>query len=94
MASIELCGVEKSFGTANIIRGVDLSIADGEFVALVGPSGCGKSTLLRIISGLESATRGDIPIPMFAVVCISRWNCSSSSSPRSRESRPKSVRVR
>jgi multiple sugar transport system ATP-binding protein len=60
MASIELCGVEKSFGTANIIRGVDLNIADGEFVALVGPSGCGKSTLLRIISGLESATRGDI----------------------------------
>jgi multiple sugar transport system ATP-binding protein len=60
MASIELRGVEKSFGAAAIIRGIDLSIGDGEFVALVGPSGCGKSTLLRIISGLESATRGDI----------------------------------
>jgi len=60
MASIELRGVEKSFGAATIIRGIDLSIGDGEFVALVGPSGCGKSTLLRIISGLESATRGDI----------------------------------
>jgi len=60
MASIELRGVEKSFGAAVIIRGIDLSIGDGEFVALVGPSGCGKSTLLRIISGLENATRGDI----------------------------------
>ncbi|KRB29114.1 MULTISPECIES: ABC transporter ATP-binding protein [Mesorhizobium] len=60
MASIELRGVEKSFGAAAIIRGINLSIGDGEFVALVGPSGCGKSTLLRIISGLESASRGDI----------------------------------
>ncbi|PLP58243.1 ABC transporter [Mesorhizobium loti] len=60
MASIQLRGVEKSFGAANIIKGIDLAIADGEFVALVGPSGCGKSTLLRIISGLESATRGEI----------------------------------
>ena len=60
MASIRLRGVEKSFGAANIIKGIDLDISDGEFVALVGPSGCGKSTLLRIISGLENATRGDI----------------------------------
>ncbi|MDX8464618.1 sn-glycerol-3-phosphate ABC transporter ATP-binding protein UgpC [Mesorhizobium sp. VK23B] len=60
MASIRLRGVEKSFGAANIIKGIDLDIADGEFVALVGPSGCGKSTLLRIISGLENATQGDI----------------------------------
>jgi multiple sugar transport system ATP-binding protein len=60
MASIELRGVSKSFGIADIIRGIDLTIADGEFVALVGPSGCGKSTLLRIISGLENATHGDI----------------------------------
>ena len=60
MASIELRGVGKSFGAANVIGNIDLSVADGEFVALVGPSGCGKSTLLRIISGLEGATRGDV----------------------------------
>ncbi|QRM57199.1 sn-glycerol-3-phosphate ABC transporter ATP-binding protein UgpC [Sinorhizobium sp. BG8] len=62
MASIELRGVTKSFGSADIIKGIDLDIADGEFVALVGPSGCGKSTLLRIISGLESASGGDIAL--------------------------------
>ena len=60
MASIALRGVSKSFGAAEIIKGIDLDIEDGEFVALVGPSGCGKSTLLRIVSGLEHATRGDI----------------------------------
>ncbi|MET0333015.1 MAG: ATP-binding cassette domain-containing protein, partial [Rhizobacter sp.] len=42
------------------IRGIDVQIADGEFVALVGPSGCGKSTLLRMIAGLESVTSGEI----------------------------------
>ncbi|TIO99166.1 MAG: ATP-binding cassette domain-containing protein, partial [Mesorhizobium sp.] len=45
-----------------ILHGVDLEIADGEFVVLVGPSGCGKSTLLRMIAGLEEVTGGEIHI--------------------------------
>ena len=44
------------------IKGVDLSIADGEFIIFVGPSGCGKSTLLRMIGGLEETSRGQILI--------------------------------
>ena len=62
MASVELSGVTKSFGEVEVIHGIDLAVADGEFVALVGPSGCGKSTLLRIIAGLEDATDGDVHI--------------------------------
>ncbi|BBE70836.1 ABC transporter ATP-binding protein [Oharaeibacter diazotrophicus] len=62
MASLSLEGVVKAFGEHPIIRGVDLSIADGEFVVLVGPSGCGKSTLLRLIAGLEGVTAGRIRI--------------------------------
>ena len=60
MASVELIGLSKSFGAVNIIHDMNLSIEDGEFVALVGPSGCGKSTLLRMISGLETITSGDV----------------------------------
>ena len=44
------------------VKGIDLEIADREFVVLVGPSGCGKSTTLRMIAGLEEATAGDILI--------------------------------
>jgi len=62
MASVELRNVTKSYGAADVIHGVDLSVGEGEFVALVGPSGCGKSTLLRMIAGLEEITRGDIVI--------------------------------
>ena len=62
MASIELANVRKSFGTVEVIHGIDLAVAEGEFVALVGPSGCGKSTLLRIIAGLEDASDGDVLI--------------------------------
>jgi multiple sugar transport system ATP-binding protein len=60
MASLELKNVVKRFGAVEVIHGVDLSIADGEFVVFVGPSGCGKSTLLRIIAGLEQTSGGDI----------------------------------
>lgn len=62
MAAIGLRNIEKSFGSTDVLRGVDLDVADGEFVSLVGPSGCGKSTLLRIIAGLEDQSGGDVVI--------------------------------
>jgi multiple sugar transport system ATP-binding protein len=62
MSSITLKSVEKWFGNAQVIKGVDLEIAEGEFVIFVGPSGCGKSTLLRMIAGLEETSRGQILI--------------------------------
>lgn len=62
MADVELRGLRKSFGSEEVIPGLDLSIADGEFVALVGPSGCGKSTMLRMIAGLEAVSGGTIVI--------------------------------
>src|ERR1051325_10662323 len=62
MASVGIRDVRKSFGTTEVIHGVDIAIADGEFVVLVGPSGCGKSTLLRMIAGLENITGGEIRI--------------------------------
>ena len=62
MATVSLDHLGKSFGPVEIIKGVSLDIAHGEFVALVGPSGSGKSTLLRMIAGLEDATSGTISI--------------------------------
>jgi len=62
MGAISLKAVEKWFGNAQVIKGVDLDIQDGEFVVFVGPSGCGKSTLLRMIGGLEDISRGAIEI--------------------------------
>jgi len=62
MGQLDLKAVTKSFGQTDVIKGVDLTVADGEFCVFVGPSGCGKSTLLRIIAGLEDATSGDILI--------------------------------
>ncbi len=62
MTSIELRAVEKWFGEVQVIKGVDLTIKEGEFVIFVGPSGCGKSTLLRMIAGLEETSRGHIMI--------------------------------
>ncbi|MDP8919073.1 MAG: sn-glycerol-3-phosphate ABC transporter ATP-binding protein UgpC [Pseudomonadota bacterium] len=60
MADVVLKDVQKSFGKAKVVHGVDLAIRDGEFVVFVGPSGCGKSTLLRLIAGLEDITAGDL----------------------------------
>jgi multiple sugar transport system ATP-binding protein len=60
MARVELRQLTKQFAEQSIIRGIDLSIADGEFMVLVGPSGCGKSTLLRMIAGLEQISTGEI----------------------------------
>ena len=62
MGAISLRGVEKWFGDIQVIKGIDLEIADGEFVVFVGPSGCGKSTLLRMIGGLEEISRGALLI--------------------------------
>ncbi len=62
MATIELIGVGKNYGQQEVLRDIDLSIADGEFIVLVGPSGCGKSTLLRMIAGLEPITAGAFTI--------------------------------
>jgi len=60
--SVELRGIVKRFGTTRAVDGVDLTIASGEFVALLGPSGSGKTTLLRIIAGLEFADAGHLTI--------------------------------
>ncbi len=60
--TVELRGAGRRFGTLQAVSPVDLSIADGEFIAIVGPSGCGKSTLLRMISGLIGVTEGDIAV--------------------------------
>jgi ABC-type sugar transport system ATPase subunit len=62
MATVSLTGLRKSYGQVEVVHGVDLAIADREFIALVGPSGCGKSTILRMIAGLEDITAGDIRI--------------------------------
>ena len=62
MATLALRGIRKSYGPADVIKGVDIDIADREFVVFVGPSGCGKSTLLRMIAGLEEITAGDLTI--------------------------------
>jgi multiple sugar transport system ATP-binding protein len=60
MATVSLRRLRKSFGSVAAVRGIDLEIADREFVVLVGPSGCGKSTTLRMIAGLEEVTEGEI----------------------------------
>ena len=64
MATVSLRGVRKTYagGTLEVIQGIDMEIADGEFVVIVGPSGCGKSTLLRMVAGLETITGGEIAI--------------------------------
>jgi len=58
--SLTIRGLRKSFGDNEVLRGIDLHIPAGQFVAIVGRSGCGKSTLLRLIAGLETATVGTI----------------------------------
>ena len=62
MGQVSLRGIRKSYGSVDVIKGIDLDVADGEFIVFVGPSGCGKSTVLRMIAGLESVTGGDVLI--------------------------------
>ncbi|MGE0155044.1 MAG: sn-glycerol-3-phosphate import ATP-binding protein UgpC [Reyranellaceae bacterium] len=62
MAEVSLRGVRKSYGDLEVIHGIDMEIANGEFIVIVGPSGCGKSTLLRMVAGLEQITGGEVSI--------------------------------
>ncbi|MEP2707131.1 MAG: sn-glycerol-3-phosphate ABC transporter ATP-binding protein UgpC [Roseibium sp.] len=62
MANLSLRKLTKSYGPVEVLHGIDLDIADGEFVVFVGPSGCGKSTSLRMIAGLEDITAGEVHI--------------------------------
>ncbi len=63
MAALTLQGVKKTYdGKQFVLHGIDVDVADGEFVVMVGPSGCGKSTLLRMVAGLEGISEGTISI--------------------------------
>ena len=62
MATLTISNVTKTFGKTEVIHGVSIDVADGEFIVIVGPSGCGKSTLLRMVAGLETVTSGEISI--------------------------------
>ncbi|MDO8881785.1 ABC transporter ATP-binding protein, partial [Pseudotabrizicola sp.] len=62
MGRIQLHDIRKSFGAIDVLKGIDLTIDEGELVVFVGPSGCGKSTLLRMIAGLDKPTFGRIEI--------------------------------
>ncbi len=62
MATVNLSKVQKSYGTQEVVHGIDLDVKDDEFVVLLGPSGCGKSTTLRMVAGLEDISGGEIMI--------------------------------
>lgn len=63
MAKLSLRNVQKAYaGNVQVVHGIDMEIADGEFIVIVGPSGCGKSTLLRMVAGLETITGGEVHI--------------------------------
>lgn len=62
MSGVKLESIVKSYGEVEVVHGVDLEVAEKEFVVLVGPSGCGKSTTLRMIAGLEEITSGVLTI--------------------------------
>ena len=59
MAKVDFRDVRKSYGSAEVIHGIDMRVADGEFIVIVGPSGCGKSTLLKILAGILTSSSGD-----------------------------------
>jgi len=61
-AKVVVSNIRKNFKALPVVDGVDLAIADGEFVAIVGPSGCGKSTLLKIVAGFEHPDEGEVTI--------------------------------
>ena len=59
---IELTNVHKSYGSNEVVKGIDLQVKKGEFLTLLGPSGCGKTTTLRLIAGFEELSQGTIRI--------------------------------
>ncbi len=67
MTHIELRGVQKWFGAVQVIKDMNLTIEDGEFIVMLGQSGCGKTTTLRAVAGLETIDEGDILIDGKAV---------------------------
>ncbi len=70
MSRIKISNLSKSYGSATVIDGLDLDIAEGEFVTLLGPSGCGKTTTLRSVAGLETPDTGRITIGEKIVTCM------------------------
>ena len=62
MTGVSLSGIYKRYGAVQVVHGINLDVAEREFVVLVGPSGCGKSTTLRMIAGLEEISEGDLEI--------------------------------
>jgi multiple sugar transport system ATP-binding protein len=62
MGALSIRNVRKSYGTQDILKGINIEVEDGEFLILVGPSGCGKSTLLSMIAGLDNITSGEVHI--------------------------------
>jgi multiple sugar transport system ATP-binding protein len=62
MSALPIANLKKTFGTVEVLKGINLEIQSGELIVLLGPSGCGKSTLLNIIAGLEGASEGTIEI--------------------------------
>lgn len=72
---IELQGITKSFGTLQVLKGIDLMIEKGEVVSIVGPSGAGKTTLLQIIGTLDKADTGTILLNGTEVSCLKEKSC-------------------
>jgi NitT/TauT family transport system ATP-binding protein len=61
-AAVRLADLDKAFGSVQALSGIDLTVAEGEFVSLIGPSGCGKSTLLRVVADLEQPSAGTVEV--------------------------------
>ncbi|OAK67118.1 ABC transporter ATP-binding protein [Lederbergia galactosidilytica] len=72
MGTIKIKNIHKHFGKFHALKGIDLTIHNGEFMTLLGPSGCGKTTFLRILAGLEDPSEGDITIDDKEIVCVSK----------------------
>ncbi|MBW4437809.1 MAG: ABC transporter ATP-binding protein [Pleurocapsa minor GSE-CHR-MK-17-07R] len=71
MATLDLTGIYKQFGSVTAVHDVNFQVQDGEFMCILGPSGCGKSTLLRMVAGFEMPTSGDIRIDSESVTALS-----------------------